>query len=160
MNTQTSATPTALHRQLQGDRLGVPVYGIVGELGVGGLAIALAAQPTVENLIGGLSLYADKPIRVGDFCKYGDAVGTVEAIGIRSARIRGVDRADLAETLAIVRHLIAKPEPAALAGIEALRGRASGTVAYEVDRRRTHVTGDVARMQASGRYRGVLCRSK
>ena len=74
------------------DRLGVPVYGIVAGLGVGGLAIALAAQPTVENLIGGLSLFADKPVRVGDVCKYGDAVGTVEAIGIRSARIRGVDR--------------------------------------------------------------------
>ena len=74
------------------DRLGVPVYGIIAGLGVGGLAIALAAQPTVENLIGGLSLFADKPIRVGDVCKYGDAVGTVEAIGIRSARIRGVDR--------------------------------------------------------------------
>jgi MscS family membrane protein len=74
------------------DRLGVPVYGIVAGLGVGGLAIALAAQPTVENLIGGLSLFGDKPIRVGDVCKYGDQVGTVEAIGIRSARIRGVDR--------------------------------------------------------------------
>ena len=74
------------------DRLGVPVYGIIAGLGVGGLAIALAAQPTVENLIGGMSLFADKPIRVGDFCKYGDAVGTVEAIGIRSSRIRGVDR--------------------------------------------------------------------
>ena len=74
------------------DRLGIPVYGIVAGLGVGGLAIALAAQPTVENLIGGLSLFADKSIRVGDFCKYGDDIGTVEAIGIRSTRIRGIDR--------------------------------------------------------------------
>jgi MscS family membrane protein len=74
------------------NRLGIPVYGIVAGLGVGGLAIALAAQPTIENLIGGLNLFADKPIRVGDFCKYGDAVGTVEAIGIRSTRIRGIDR--------------------------------------------------------------------
>ena len=74
------------------DRLGVPVYGIVAGLGVGGLAIALAAQPTIENLLGGLSLFADKPVRVGDVCKYGDAVGTVETIGIRSARIRGADR--------------------------------------------------------------------
>ena len=74
------------------DRLGVPVYGIIAGLGVGGLAIALAAQPTIENLLGGLSLFADKPVRVGDFCKYGDTVGTVEAIGIRSTRIRGVDR--------------------------------------------------------------------
>jgi MscS family membrane protein len=75
------------------DRLGMPVYGIVAGLGVGGLAVALAARPTVENLIGGLSLFADKPIRVGDLCKYGDAIGTVEAIGMRSTRIRGRDRA-------------------------------------------------------------------
>jgi MscS family membrane protein len=74
------------------DRLGVPVYGIVAGLGVGGLAIALAAQPSIENLLGGLSLFADKPVRVGDLCRYGDALGTVEAIGIRSARIRGLDR--------------------------------------------------------------------
>ena len=74
------------------DRLGVPVYGIIAGLGVGGLAIALAAQSTVENLIGSLSLFADKPIRVGDFCRYGDNIGTVEAIGIRSTRIRGIDR--------------------------------------------------------------------
>lgn len=75
------------------DRVGIPVYGIIAGLGVGGLAIALAAQPTVENLIGGLSLFADKPIRVGDLCRYGNDEGTVEAIGIRSTRIRGIDRA-------------------------------------------------------------------
>ena len=74
------------------DRVGVPVYGIVAGLGVGGLAIALAAQPTVENLIGGLSLFADRPVRVGDQCMFGDGFGTVESIGIRSARIRGLDR--------------------------------------------------------------------
>ena len=77
---------------LGAQRLGLPVYGIVAGLGVGGLAIALAAQPTVENLIGGLSLFADKPIRVGDLCRYGEDEGTVEAIGIRSTRIRGRDR--------------------------------------------------------------------
>ncbi len=77
---------------LGADRLGIPVYGIVAGLGVGGLAIALAAQPTIENLIGGFSLFADKPVRVGDLCRYGDAIGTVEAIGIRSSRIRGLDR--------------------------------------------------------------------
>jgi MscS family membrane protein len=73
-------------------RLGIPVYGIIAGLGVGGLAIALAAQPTIENLIGGLSLFADKPIRVGDLCRYGSDQGAVEAIGIRSTRIRGIDR--------------------------------------------------------------------
>ncbi len=74
------------------DRLGLPVYGIIAGLGVGGLAIALAAQPTVENLIGGFTLFADKPIRVGDSCRCGSDEGTVESIGIRSTRIRGADR--------------------------------------------------------------------
>jgi MscS family membrane protein len=74
------------------DRLGAPVYGIVAGLGVGGLAIALAAQPTIENLIGGLSLFADKPVRVGELCRCGSDEGTVESIGLRSTRIRGLDR--------------------------------------------------------------------
>jgi len=74
------------------DRVGLPLYGIVAGLGIGGLALALAAQPTIENLIGGLSLFGDKPIRVGDLCQYGGDKGTVEAIGLRSTRIRGLDR--------------------------------------------------------------------
>ena len=74
------------------DQVGIPAYGVVAGLGVGGLAIALAAQPTIENLIGGLSLFADKPVRVGDLCRCGTDEGTVEAIGLRSTRIRGLDR--------------------------------------------------------------------
>ena len=77
---------------LGADRLGIPVYGIVAGLGVGGLAVALAAQPTLENLIAGLNLFADRPLRVGDRCKLGDTLGTVEAIGIRSTRVRTRDR--------------------------------------------------------------------
>lgn len=74
------------------DRLGANTFGIVAGLGVGGLAIALAAQPTIENLIGGMSLFADKPMEVGDYCRLGADEGTVEGIGIRSTRIRGLDR--------------------------------------------------------------------
>jgi MscS family membrane protein len=74
------------------DRVGLPLYGILAGLGVGGLAVALAAQSTLENLIGGISLVADKAVRRGELCKYGDAQGTVEAVGIRSTRIRGEDR--------------------------------------------------------------------
>ncbi len=72
--------------------IGVPVYGVVAGLGVGGLALGLAARPTLENLIGGLILYADRPVRVGDFCKFGEKMGTVEEIGLRSTRIRAPDR--------------------------------------------------------------------
>ena len=73
-------------------RIGIPIYGVVAGLGVGGLAIALAAQPTLENFIGGLILYADRIVRVGDFFQFGDIAGTVEEIGIRSTRIRALDR--------------------------------------------------------------------
>ena len=74
------------------DRIGMPLYGIVAGLGVGGLAVALAAQPTIENLIAGISLVADKAVRIGEYCKYGDARGTVEQVGVRSTRIRGDNR--------------------------------------------------------------------
>ena len=61
-------------------------------LGIGGLAIALAAQKTVENLIGGVSLLMDKAIRVGDFCRIGNQLGTVEDIGLRSLKLRTLDQ--------------------------------------------------------------------
>jgi MscS family membrane protein len=77
---------------LGANRVGLPLVGIVAGLGVGGLAVALAAQPTIENLIAGISLVGDKAVRIGEYCQYGDAQGTVEAVGIRSTRIRGDDR--------------------------------------------------------------------
>jgi MscS family membrane protein len=73
-------------------QIGVPLVGILAGLGVGGLAFALAAQPTLENFIGGIMIYADRPVRVGDSGKFGDLSGTIEEIGIRSTRIRLADR--------------------------------------------------------------------
>jgi MscS family membrane protein len=61
-------------------------------LGIGGLAIALAAQKSLENLIGGVSLLMDKALRVGDFCQIGDQLGTVEDIGLRSLKLRTLDQ--------------------------------------------------------------------
>jgi len=61
-------------------------------LGVGGIAVALAAQKTLENLLGGVSIVSDQPIRVGDFCRVGDYQGTVEAVGFRSTQIRTLAR--------------------------------------------------------------------
>jgi MscS family membrane protein len=65
---------------------------IVAGLGVGGIAIALAAQKTIENFFGGVAVVSDRPVAVGDFCKFGDRTGTVEDIGLRSTRIRTLDR--------------------------------------------------------------------
>lgn len=72
--------------------LGYPVTSLVAGLGIGGLAVALAAQKTVENLFGAFSIGADQPFREGDFVKIEDFVGTVESIGLRSTKIRTLDR--------------------------------------------------------------------
>lgn len=72
--------------------LGVDAVPLLAGLGVGGFAAALAVRPTLENLIGGLILYIDRPVAVGDFCTFGESTGTVEKIGIRSTQIRGLDR--------------------------------------------------------------------
>lgn len=72
--------------------MGLPVTSLVAGLGIGGLALALAAQKTVENLFGAFSIGADQPFREGDFVKIEDFVATVEAIGLRSSRFRTLDR--------------------------------------------------------------------
>jgi MscS family membrane protein len=74
------------------DSFGFDVTALLAGLGVGGIAIALAAQKTLENLFGGLTLLADRPVSVGDFCRFGDRVGTIEEIGLRSTRVRTLDR--------------------------------------------------------------------
>ena len=98
-----AAVLTLLHRVF---KIGVAIAGalaiiyaaggnittILAGLGLGGLAIAFAAQKTLENLFGGVSLISDEPIRVGDFCRFGDQQGTVEDIGLRSTSVRTLDR--------------------------------------------------------------------
>lgn len=73
-------------------QLGYPMMSLLAGLGIGGLALALAAQKTVENLFGAFALGVDQPFREGDFVKIEDFVGTVEAIGLRSTRVRTLDR--------------------------------------------------------------------
>ncbi len=73
-------------------QLGYPVASLVAGLGIGGLALALAAQKTVENLFGAFSIGVDQPFREGDFVKVEDFVATVEAVGLRSTRFRTLDR--------------------------------------------------------------------
>jgi MscS family membrane protein len=72
--------------------LGLNVTAALTGLGIGGLAVALAAQKSLENLIGGVSLLMDKALQVGDFCKIGERVGTVEDIGLRSLKVRTLDQ--------------------------------------------------------------------
>jgi len=68
--------------------LGFNLTTLLAGLGIGGIAIAFAAQKTLENLFGGISVLGDEVIRVGDYCRFGDRIGTVEDISLRSTRIR------------------------------------------------------------------------
>ena len=65
---------------------------VITGLGVGGIAIAFAAQKTLENLFGGVMIISDQPIRVGDFCRAGEFQGIVEDIGLRSTKLRTLNR--------------------------------------------------------------------
>lgn len=71
---------------------GIDVKTTLAGLGIGGLAIALGAQKSLENLIGGVSLLMDKAVHTGDFVEIGGKLGTVEDIGLRSLRLRTLDQ--------------------------------------------------------------------
>ena len=72
--------------------LGFNINAALATLGLGGIALAFAAQKSLENLFGGVSLLSDRAIQVGDLCRFGTYVGTVEDIGLRSTRLRTLDR--------------------------------------------------------------------
>jgi len=74
------------------ENLGFNASTLLAGLGIGGLAIALAAQKTVENIIGAITLYTSAPVKIGDFCRFGKHLGVVEEIGLRATRIRTLDR--------------------------------------------------------------------
>ena len=73
-------------------RFGLNPTAFLTGLGVGGIAVALAAQKTLENVIGGVSLILDRVVHLGDTIALGDIQGTIEAISLRSTRIRTLDR--------------------------------------------------------------------
>lgn len=72
--------------------LGYSVTGLVAGLGIGGIAVALAAQKTLENVVGAFAIGIDRPLREGDFVRIDQTQGTVERIGLRSTRLRTQDR--------------------------------------------------------------------
>ncbi|MEP1469969.1 MAG: mechanosensitive ion channel family protein [Halieaceae bacterium] len=74
------------------DQAGYNMSTILAGLGVGSLAVALAAQKTLENIIGAITLYTARPVKPGDLCRFGTVVGVVEEIGLRSTLIRTLDR--------------------------------------------------------------------
>lgn len=71
--------------------MGLPITSVVAGLGIGGIAVALAAQNTLANVFGTITILADRPFRVGDRVQIDKYDGTVETIGLRSTRIRTLD---------------------------------------------------------------------
>lgn len=78
------------------ERAGYNMSTIIAGLGVGSLAVALAAQKTLENVIGAITLYTARPVNPGDLCRFGNIVGVVDEIGLRSTMIRTLNRTMLA----------------------------------------------------------------
>ena len=70
------------------DKFGINITAVLAGLGVGGIAIALALQKPMEDVLSAVTLYTQQPVRVGDFCRVGDCTGTIEVIGLRTTRIR------------------------------------------------------------------------
>lgn len=89
------------------NRIGLPSYSIIAGLGVGGLAVALAGQQALGNLLGSLIIMFEKPFRIGHSIKAGPIEGTVESIGFRTAKLRTVDGALLiAPSSELIRYAI------------------------------------------------------
>ena len=78
------------------DNLGQDITAVIAGLGVGGIAVGLAAQSLFEDLFAGLSIILDKPFVRGDFVTFGDKSGTVEKVGLKSTRIRTLSGQQLA----------------------------------------------------------------
>lgn len=75
------------------DNFGYNITSLLAGLGLGGLAFALAAQNTVSNLFGSITIFSDKPFQLGDWIQVGDIEGTVEDVGFRTTRVRRFDQA-------------------------------------------------------------------
>lgn len=73
-------------------QFGYPIATILAGLGIGGIAVALGAQKSLEHFFGSVSIGVDQPFRVGDWVNVGGTEGEIEAIGLRSTRIRTMDR--------------------------------------------------------------------
>lgn len=74
------------------NNIGVNIATLLGTLGIGGLAVALASQDTIKNIIGGITLISDRPFKIGDRIKFNNIDGTVTDIGLRSTKILTLDK--------------------------------------------------------------------
>lgn len=73
------------------DNIGFSITTVLAGLGIGGIALALATQKSIEDFIGAMTLYLAAPVKVGDFCRFGDKMGVVEDIGLRATKVRTLE---------------------------------------------------------------------
>ena len=83
--------PVVVAALLTLQNLGLNITSLIASLSIGGLALSLAAQDTLSNLFGAVAVLTDKPCKVGDSIRVDNVEGTVEAIGLRSTRVRNLD---------------------------------------------------------------------
>lgn len=74
------------------ESLSIPIAPLLAGFGALGIAVGMGAQEYFKNVVGGLTLFIDRPVHVGDYCEFGDIRGSVENIGLRSTRIRTPDK--------------------------------------------------------------------
>jgi MscS family membrane protein len=70
------------------NNVGINITTVLAGLGVGGLAVALALQKPLEDMMGALTIFSQASVRVGDLCRFGETVGWIEDIGLRTTRVR------------------------------------------------------------------------
>ena len=140
------------------DNLGVNVTALVAGLGVGGIAIGLAAQGIFSDLFAALAILFDRPFRAGDTIRFGEVTGTVEAIGLKTTRIRAITGEQVvvsntklldlqirnlhrieARTTVMTFHLDLGSSTAALAAVPAMLAAVLAPLAH-VEIKRAHVT--------------------
>jgi len=83
---------------------GIDITTLLAGLGVGGIALALALQKPIEDLLGAVSIYSQQPIVTGDLCKYGTTLGRIEEIGLRTTRIRTLNNTLVSVPNCIIAH--------------------------------------------------------
>jgi MscS family membrane protein len=83
---------------------GIDITTLLAGLGVGGIALALALQKPIEDLLGAISIYSQQPIVTGDLCKYGNTLGRIQEIGLRTTRIRTLNNTLVSIPNCIIAH--------------------------------------------------------
>jgi MscS family membrane protein len=121
-----------------GDELGFPAYSILAGLGVGGLAVALAARDSLANLLGSVLIMFEKPFRVGHVIRVSGSEGTVEDVGFRSTRIRTADNS----LISIPNNAVVNATVENLSLRPARRQRFFVQVTYDTPREKVEALGD------------------